>query len=118
MQETAEVLMHAGRHAHIEGRVVLPPGCEYPTCGDTSINGIVVTFINGEQLEHRAYCCELHAAFALLEIAQRDITGDGAPQEVAADCIAEMAARSAAGEPMTAMSQDDIDGEVDRILGS
>lgn len=114
----AEVFMHADRHAHIEGRMILPPGCEYPTCSDTSINGIVVTFINGKQLEHRAYCCELHAAFALLELAQRDLAGDGASEGVASDCIAKMVARSLAGEPITDTSQDDIDGDVDSILGS
>ena len=114
----AEVFMHAGRHARIEGSIALPPGCEYPTCTDTSLNGIVVTFINGKQLEHRAYCCELHAAFALLELAQGDLSGAGAAEGTASKCITKMVARSLAGEPVTDKRQDDIDGEVDRILGS
>jgi hypothetical protein len=113
MQGTAEVFMHADRHAHIEGSIVLPPGCEYPTCADTSLNGIVVKFINGKQLEHRAYCCELHTAFALLELAQRDLSGAGDGEGTASECITKMVARSLAGEPMTDKCQDDIDGEVD-----
>jgi hypothetical protein len=107
------------------GRLVLTPQCAYhPGCrGEAATSGIVVTFHNyGDHLEHRGYCCELHAAFDLLRIAC-----DSCPQlkvvdkegkEAEAEETASLVRRSLNGEPMLAepITEKDIDQGVDDIL--
>jgi hypothetical protein len=116
-EESAEVTLGLCRHSYIEGRLVLSPICEYPTCTKSTLNGVVITCVSGQDLKHRSYCCELHAAFALLEVARNEVVGcytEANPNEK----ILQLAARSSAGELVTTTRQDDIDREVDRILSS
>lgn len=106
----------------IEGRVILTLSCDYcPLCSEPpALGGILVTFVNGPnpdrdhrvELEHRNYCCELHAAFDLLRRA-----ADGG---IGHDELVDMARRSLNGEPMLGdrVSQSKIAADVDRILGS
>ncbi len=99
-------------HSHVEG--VFAPRCEYPTCTETSLNGVAITSVRSK---HRTYCCELHAAFALLEIARNDVPAWYSKLK-STELILALAARSLAGELVTTMGQSDIDREVEHILSS
>lgn len=102
-------------HSHFEG--VFTPRCEYPACTETSLNGVGITCVRSERLQYRTYCCELHAAFALLEIARNDVPASYSKTK-STELILALAARSLAGELVTTMGQGDIDREVEQILSS
>lgn len=114
----------------IEGRVILTPNCAYsPLCsGVPALDGVLVTFVSGPDpdpglsvgLEHRNYCCELHAAFDLLRTAADGMDGLYEDEGTLHENLGHMARRSLNGEPLLGdqVSQSHIDSVVDRILGS
>ena len=102
-------------HSHFKG--VFAPWCEYPTCTETSLNGVAITCVRSERLQYRTYCCELHAAFALLEIARNDVPAWYSKTK-STELILALAARALAGELVTTRGQGDIDREVEHILSS
>jgi hypothetical protein len=111
---TTTVMVTAADRSHIEGQLVITLRCAYSTCGDAAMNGIVVTFVNGDgRLEHRTYCCEMHAAFDMLSIAHED-----APGIVTKEAVVDMVSRSLDGEPIVAVTFDqfEVDDDVEAIL--
>ena len=84
------VMVTADGRSHIEGQLVMSQRCAYATCGDLAMDGVVVTLVNSDgTLEHRTYCCEMHAAFHMLSIAHEDapgiVTKEVEPEESASD---------------------------------
>jgi hypothetical protein len=111
---TTTVMVTAGGRSHIEGQLVMSLRCAYATCGDVAMDGIVVTFVNSDgRLEHRTYCCEMHAAFHMLSIAHED-----APGIVTKEAVLDMVSRSLDGEPIVAVTfdQSEVDDDVEAIL--
>jgi hypothetical protein len=72
-------------------------GCRYTTCGDSIFNGVKVILWDGETEDHRWYCSELHAAFALLDSMRSLGIAD----------IVSMVQRSLEGQPMLGFTPDD-----------
>jgi hypothetical protein len=113
---TTTVMVTADGRSHIEGQLVmsLSEKCAYATCGDVAVDGVVVTLVNSDgTLEHRTYCCEMHAAFHMLSIAHED-----APGMVTKEAVLDMVSRSLDGEPIVAVTfdQPEVDDEVEAIL--
>lgn len=111
---TTTVMVTADGISHIEGQLVMSLRCAYATCGDMSMDGVVVTLVNSDgTLEHRTYCCEMHAAFHMLSIAHED-----APGIVTKEVVLDMVSRSLDGEPIVAVTfdQSEVDDEVESIL--
>lgn len=107
------------RESYIEGTLVVCTQCAYPGCREVPIpRGIVVTFVRDWEgtVEHRTYCCELHAAFALLEMAQQDLACLG-PEDECVKMITEMVRDHLNGEHLLVGGQRGIDKAVDDILG-
>ena len=127
-EPSVEVALRAS--PQLEGRVILTPRCAYsPLCsGVPAFGGVLVTFVNGPDpdrehrvdLDHRNYCCELHAAFDLLRTAADGMHGLYDDEGTMHDDLADMARRSLDGELMLGdrVSQSDIDSDIDRILES
>jgi hypothetical protein len=107
-------MITADGRSHIEGQLVMSLRCAYATCGDVAMDGVVVTLVNSDgTLEHRTYCCEMHAAFHMLGLAHED-----APGIVTKEAVVDMVSRSLDGEPIVAVTfdQPEVDDEVDAIL--
>jgi hypothetical protein len=62
----------------------------------------------------RAFCSELHGTFVLAELAARDLGCLGGGE----DLVTDMVSRHLAGEVLDGSSQEEIDSDVDRTLGS
>jgi hypothetical protein len=111
---TTIVMVTADGRSHIEGQLVMSLRCAYATCGDVAMDGVVVTLVNSDgTVEHRTYCCEMHAAFHMLSIAHED-----APGIVTKEAVLDMVSRSLDGEPIVAVTfdQSEVDHEVEAIL--
>jgi hypothetical protein len=111
---TTTVMITADGRSHIEGQLVMSLRCAYATCGDVAMDGVVVTLVNSDgTVEHRKYCCEMHAAFHMLSIAHED-----APGIVIKEAVLDMVSRSLDGEPIVAVTfdQSEVDDEVEAIL--
>jgi hypothetical protein len=111
---TTTVMVTANGRSYIEGQLVMSIRCDYTTCGDMGLDGVVVTLVNNDgTLEHRKYCCEMHAAFHMLSIAHED-----APGMVTKEAVVDMVSRSLDGEPIVAVTfdQSEVDDEVAAIL--
>ena len=111
---TTTVMVTADGRSHIEGQLVMSLRCDYATCGDVAMDGVVVTLVNSDgTAEHRTYCCEMHAAFHMLSIAHED-----APGIVTKEAVLDMVSRSLDGEPIVAVTfdQPEVDDEVEAIL--
>jgi hypothetical protein len=111
---TTTVMVTADGRSHIEGQLVMSLRCAYATCGDMALDGVVVTLVNNDgSLEHRTYCCEMHAAFHMLSIAHED-----APGIVTKEAVLDMVSRSLDGEPIVAVTfdQSEVDDDVEAIL--
>lgn len=98
-------MAHSKIHGHLPDSGA--PSCAYPGCREVFSDGIVVTAINpqsdGIQYVHKTYCCELHAALALLRVTQADlasVVGDDA-----GEMILNMVKKSARGELVLAESE-------------
>ena len=108
---TTTVMVTAAGRSYVEGRLVMSVRCSYATCGDMALDGVVVTLVNSdERLEHRTYCCEMHAAFDMLNIVQ--------DEGIEKEHILSMVSRSLDGEPIVAVTfdQSEVDDEVEAIL--
>ena len=87
---------------------------ELPDESVVILDGVVVTLVNSDgTLEHRTYCCEMHAAFHMLSIAHED-----APEVVTKEAVLDMVSRSLDGEPIVAVTfdQPEVDDKVEAIL--
>jgi hypothetical protein len=108
------VMVTADGRSHIEGQLVMSLRCAYATCGDVAMDGVVVTLVNSDgTVEHRTYCCEMHAAFHMLSIVHED-----APEVVTKEAVLDMVSRSLDGEPIVTVTfdQSEVDDDVEAIL--
>ena len=108
MTSTCEVQVSLAREPYIEGKLVTQVQCSYPGCTESMLGGIVVSFLDRDGVHCRGFCSELHAIFELAEIAARSV-GSGE--------VVSLVRRHLAGEVLDGNAPEDIDSDVDRILG-